>query len=179
MGRIGTAPSGCQVAASVGGERGEFCVRGEGMNRMKPIIDNQPTTVPDLKYGGTAIYVNNVPAALNFYHRAFGFKTRFFDEALQYGELETGGNVVAFASHSLGEMLMPGRYDRSETGKPSGVELAFLTSDVPAAFKAAIAAGAGPLAEPKVMSWGATVAYLLDPQGTVVGLSTPTFGQGD
>jgi lactoylglutathione lyase len=139
--------------------------------------DHQATIAPGLKYGGTAIYVNDVPAALDFYRQAFGFQRRFFDEALQYGELETGGNVVAFAAHSLGEILMPGRYDRSETGKPSGAELAFLTSDVSATFNAAVAAGAVPLAEPKVMSWGATVAYLRDPQGTIIGLSTPMPGQ--
>lgn len=40
-------------------------------------------------FGGTAIYVDDVPAALDFYRRAFGMRTRFFDEALQYGELET------------------------------------------------------------------------------------------
>src|SRR5678809_124926 len=53
---------------------------------------------PMLKYGGTAIYVDDVPAALDFYRRAFGLETRFFDEALQYGELQTDGAVVAFAS---------------------------------------------------------------------------------
>ena len=74
--------------------------------------DQQLSTAPGLKYGGTAIYVNDVPAALDFYRRAFGLQRRFFDDALQYGELQTSGKVVAFAAHSLGEILMPGRYDR-------------------------------------------------------------------
>jgi uncharacterized glyoxalase superfamily protein PhnB len=56
------------------------------------------------------------------------------------------------------------------------VELAFLTRDVPAAFAQAISAGAVPLAEPKIMPWGATVAYLRAPEGTILGLSTPVPG---
>lgn len=125
------------------------------------------------KFGGTALYVNDVSAALAFYFRAFGLKTRFFDAALEYGELETGTAVVAFATHTTGEFLMPGRYVRAEHGQPAGVELAFITPDVPAAFAKAVTEGALALAEPKVMPWGATVAYLRAPEGTLIGLSTP------
>ena len=65
----------------------------------------------------------------------------------------------------------------SKSERPAGVEIGFLTLDVPAAFSQAVAAGAVPLAEPKVMPWGATVAYLQSPEGTIVGLSTPMPGQ--
>jgi catechol 2,3-dioxygenase-like lactoylglutathione lyase family enzyme len=133
----------------------------------------QETDRPVLKFGGTAIFVDDVPAALDFYRRALGFETRFFDEALQYGELDTGSTVLAFASHRLGATLMPGTYARRESSQPSGVEVAFLTKDVPAAFARAIGAGATPLAEPKVMPWGATVAYLRGVEGMLIGLSTP------
>ena len=128
---------------------------------------------PTIKFGGTALYVDNVRAALDFYGRAFGFKTRFFDEALQYGELETGSTVVAFASHQLGEMLMPGAYVRPANGQPAGAVIAILVTDVPGAFANAVAAGALPLAQPKAMPWGATVAYLRGPEGAIIGLSTP------
>ena len=117
--------------------------------------------------------VDDVRAALHFYERAFGFRTRFFDEALQYGELETGSTLVAFASHQLGEMLMPAVYARPPNGQPVGVEIAFLVNDLPAAFAKAVAEGAVPLAQPKTMPWGATVAYLRGPEGTIIGLSTP------
>jgi uncharacterized glyoxalase superfamily protein PhnB len=50
---------------------------------------------------------------------------------------------------------------------------AIFVDDVPAAFARAIGAGAAPLAEPKAMAWGATVAYLRSPEGTLIGLSTP------
>ena len=129
---------------------------------------------PAIKFGGTAVYVDDVPATLNFYKRAFDLETRFFDEALQCGELETGAHVlVSFASHQLGEMLMPGTYVRPANGQPAGVEIAFFVSDLPAAFAKAVAAGAVPLAQPKTMPWGATVAYLRGPEGTIIGLSTP------
>src|SRR5215510_660013 len=123
-----------------------------------------------LKFGGTAIYVDDVSATLDFYRRALGFQTRFFDEALEYGELDTGSTTLAFASHRLGATLMPGAYARPGSGQPSGVEIAFLTSDVSEAFARAVAAGAAPLAEPKVMPWGATVAYLRGIEGTIIGL---------
>jgi lactoylglutathione lyase len=125
------------------------------------------------RYAGTAIYVNDVRASLDFYRRAFGMKTRFFDAALDYGELDTGATILAFGSHRLGELLMPGKYLRSENGQAAGVEVAFFTADVPGTFARALAAGALALAEPKLMPWGATVAYLRAPDGTFIGLSTP------
>jgi catechol 2,3-dioxygenase-like lactoylglutathione lyase family enzyme len=62
-----------------------------------------PTVPPALKHGGMAIYVDDVPAALDFYRRAFGLETRFFDEALQYGDPQTGGvsKDRPFPSHSM------------------------------------------------------------------------------
>ena len=140
---------------------------------MHLMSNAQQTKESPLKFGGTAIFVDDVRATLDFYRRALGFETRFFDEALQYGELDTGSTTLAFASHRLGAKLMPGAYARPETGQPAGVEVAFLTSDVPGAFARAVAAGAIPLAEPKLMAWGATVAYLRSVEGTLIGLSTP------
>ena len=126
-----------------------------------------------MKFAGTVLYVDDVPAAMDFYCRVFGLETRFYDEALQFAELETGSAPLAIASHQLGEMLMPGQYQRPEGGQPSGVEVAFITRDVPATFAKVVEAGAVPLAEPKDMPWGATVAYVRSIEGTLIGLSTP------
>ena len=65
---------------------------------------NQPSGVSSsesdqLRFAGTAIYGDDVSAALAFYSRAFGLKTRFFDPALEYSELENETAVVAFATH--------------------------------------------------------------------------------
>lgn len=126
-----------------------------------------------MKFAGTVLYVDDVPAVVDFYKRAFALEVRFYDEALGFAELETGGSLLAIAAHSLGEMLMPNGYFRADNGKPSGVEVAFVTRDVPAAFAKAIAEGATPIATPKRMPWGLEVAYVRAPEGTMIGFSEP------
>jgi predicted enzyme related to lactoylglutathione lyase len=126
-----------------------------------------------LKFGATSIFVDDVVATLDFYLRAFGLERRFYDPDYEFGELETGGPPIAFGSHRLGARLMPDTYLRPEGGQSSGVEIAFFTPDVPAAFARAVAAGAVPLAAPRVMPWGQTVAYVRSVEGTIVGLATP------
>ena len=128
----------------------------------------------DLSFAGTAIYVDgDVPGILEFYRRAFGLETRFYDPVYEYGELQTGSHILAFATHKAGEFLMAGRYPRPSSNQLSGVEIAFFTADVAAAFARAVAAGATALAEPKTMPWGQTVAYVRSIEGTIVGLATP------
>jgi predicted enzyme related to lactoylglutathione lyase len=126
-----------------------------------------------MKFAGTCVYVDDVAAVLDFYRRAFGFETRYFDEAVQYGELDTGATVLSFASHQFAAALMPGAYVRPANGQSAGVEVGFLVADVPAAFARAVSAGAVGLAEPKEMPWGQTVAYLRSIEGTLIGLNTP------
>ena len=75
---------------------------------------------------------------MNFYRRAFGLEIRFFDETLGFAEFDTGGSTLAIASHSLGEVLMQDGYSRPADGHPAGVEIAFITRDVPASFTKAI-----------------------------------------
>jgi lactoylglutathione lyase len=137
-----------------------------------------------MRLAGTCLYVDDVPAVLEFYRRAFGFATRHFDEALQFAELDTGGApgtppVLGFASHRCGAMMMPGGYERPDAGGPSGIEIAFYTPDVSAAFAKAVDAGAVALAAPKVMPWGQTVAYVRSIEGTLIGLCTPMGRVGE
>jgi hypothetical protein len=80
---------------------------------------------------------------------------------------------LAIAAHSLGEMLMPNEYSRPADGRPVGVEVVFLTRDVPASFAKAIAEGASPITSPKRMPWGLEVAYVRAPEGTIIGFSEP------
>jgi lactoylglutathione lyase len=127
-----------------------------------------------MKLGATCVFVEDVPAVLDFYRRAFGCETRHFDEEYQYGELETGETMLAFASHRLGAMGLPGGYVRPDTdGPPLGIYIAFVTPDVPAAFARAVGAGAVPVGEPRVMPWGQTVAQVRSIEGTLVEFCTP------
>lgn len=126
-----------------------------------------------MRYGSTVLFVDDVPAVLAFYASAFGFQTRFYDESYQFGEIDAGGATVGFGSHRCGELMMPGTYSRPESGRPAGVELAFFTTDVPAAFARARAAGATVVAEPKAMPWGQTVAYVRSVEGTIIGICSP------
>lgn len=126
-----------------------------------------------MQFGGTVLYVDQVSPVVDFYRRAFGLTVRFFDETLGFAELETGGSMLAIAAHSLGEMLMPNRYSRPANGQPAGIEIAFLTPDVPASFAKAIAEGATPITPPRRMPWGLEVAYVLAPEGTLIGFSEP------
>lgn len=125
---------------------------------------------------GTVIYTKSVPDALGFYERAFGLKTKFYDPEFEYAEFEIDGDAtLALASHRLGQFLMPDshRLEESNTSPSGSMEIAFVVEDVEIAFERAVAASAKILATPKLMPWGATVAYLQCPEGTLIGLSSP------
>lgn len=126
-----------------------------------------------MEYGSTVLFVDDVPAVMEFYRRAFGFVTRYYDDEYQFGELEAGGTILGFGSHACGERMMPGEYVPPPNGKVAGVEIAFFTPDVEADFNKAIDAGAVPVAEPKVMPWGQSVAYVRSIEGTVIGICSP------
>jgi lactoylglutathione lyase len=127
-----------------------------------------------MKYGYTIIYVPDVSASLAFFEKAFGFTKRFFDELGYYGELSTGETTLAFASHSIGEMNLPGGYiEASSSQKPLGVEIALITLSVDEAHAKAVEAGATEIKAPEKRPWGQVVSYLRCPDGTLVELCTP------
>ena len=130
-----------------------------------------------MELSSAVLYVDDgaVPDALAFYERALGLTRRFYDDDYQFGELASSGSAtLAIAAHVTGERLMPGRYERPRPGAPvQQVELAFTTTDVPAAFARAVAAGAVTLAAPYTLPWGQEVAYVRAPDGTIVGLCAP------
>ena len=130
-----------------------------------------------MKFGYTIIYVEDVQKAINFYKQAFGFNPKFIyeqDGNIDYGELETGNTVLAFASHQLGQMNLQGKYEKvSAEGKPFGYELAFVSDDVSAAYQKAIKAGAISISEPTEKPWGQTVAYIRAEEGTLIEICNP------
>ena len=127
-----------------------------------------------MKFGYTIVYVASVADALRFYRQAFGFETRFQHESGQYGELETGATVLAFASHALGDANLGGAYRKTDPHDlPLGVELAFVADDVAAAYEKAVAAGAVPIEAPSEKPWGQTVAYVRAADGSLIELCSP------
>ena len=126
-----------------------------------------------MKFGYTIIYVADVGASLAFFEQAFGLKTRF-QHGSDYGELETGDTVLAFAAHALGESNLPAGYVRADTSPlPLGMEIALVTESVAAAHERAVAAGAVSLKAPMQKPWGQTVSYVRCPDGTLVELCSP------
>jgi lactoylglutathione lyase len=129
-----------------------------------------------MRFGFAIVYVPDVPATIAFWEQAFGLARRFVVEGGDYGELETGGTVLAFASEALaashGFAIRPNRAGED----PAGFEVALVTEDVQAAFDRAVAAGATPASDPEQKPWGQTVGYVRDPNGVLVELCTPVDG---
>ena len=127
-----------------------------------------------MKYGYTIVYVPDVSASLSFFEAAFGLSRRFLHESGTYGELQTGETTLAFADHTLADMNFKTGHVRADTSaKPLGMELAFVTEDVPTAHAHAVKLGAAELAPPKAKPWGQVVSYVRCPDGTLVELCSP------
>jgi lactoylglutathione lyase len=141
--------------------------------RLAPYVSLASRLMTKMQFGGTVLYVDDVASIVDFYKRAVGLPLRFFDEALGFAELDTGSSVLAVASLSLGDILMPGGYSRPVDGQIAGIEIAFFTGDVAAAFDKAVEEGAVPIQAPRRMPWGLEVAYVRAPEGTMIGFSEP------
>jgi lactoylglutathione lyase len=130
-----------------------------------------------MKFGYTIVYVPDVAQSLQFFEQAFGFQRKFLHESGTYGELLTGETTLSFAAHELGESnFAHGHVAASESVKPLGMELAFVTDDVKAAHDRAVAAGATELTPPASKPWGQVVSYVRCPDGTLVELCSPIGG---
>ena len=127
-----------------------------------------------MKYGYTIIYVSSVEETLEFYQKAFGFNIKMIHESKTYGELDTGGTILAFASHELGEMNLRGKYLKGNIDdQPFGIELAFVTEDIHTAYEKAITQGAVSIKLPEEKPWGQVVGYLRAIDGSIIELCTP------
>ncbi len=131
---------------------------------------------PSVSLGYVIVYVKDVAASLTFYEKAFGLTRRFFndDHGKAYGELETGAARLAFASLAMASAQVKQDVVAAALEKaPLGVEIALVTTDVPALYARALKAGATAVSEPATKPWGQTVAYLRDNCGFLVELCTP------
>lgn len=120
-----------------------------------------------MKLGYVILYVPDVASAVAFYEKAFGVARRFVHDSGQYAELETGATALAFADEAMVAASHGFRRNRPQD-PAAGAEVGFVTGDVPASFRRAVAAGATPLVEPTTKPWGQVVSYVRDLNGVLV-----------
>lgn len=125
-----------------------------------------------MRFGYTILYVGDVATSLDFYERAFDQHRRLLHESGQYAELETGATTLAFASHELAAANLPQAF-RPPGAAETSFEVCFVTDDVQAAYRRALDAGAESVSEPQRKPWGQEVAYVRDPDGTLVEIASP------
>ena len=126
-----------------------------------------------MKLGYTLLYVNDVEIAMDFYSKAFGLERGFLSDEKQYGEMVTGETKLGFVHHETA-MGHDFEYEKVTPNKTApGIEIAFLATDVKAAFDKAVKGGAKPVSEPKTKPWGQTVSYVRDCNGFLVEICSP------
>ena len=123
-----------------------------------------------IRFGYTIAYVDD---ALTFFERAFGIERRFVDPSGDYGELDTGDTVLAFANHQLGQSNFPAGYAKGTPDRPMGVEIALVTDDVNTVHIKALEHGAKELRGPVEKPWGQTVSYVATPFGVLLEICSP------
>jgi lactoylglutathione lyase len=126
-----------------------------------------------MKLGYTILYVPDVAQSVAFYQKAFGLTCRFITAEGDYAEMETGSATLAFASEELAESHGFEFTKNRADAAPAGVEICLICDDVPAAYAAAVAAGAQIKAAPQTKPWGQVVCYVTDSNGILVEIATP------
>jgi lactoylglutathione lyase len=127
-----------------------------------------------MRFGYTILYVRDVSASLDFYERAFGQRRRFLHDSGEYAELDTGGTALAFAAVELAASNLPAELrPQAPRDSPPAFEVCFVTDDVGRAFGRAVREGAEPVSPPETKPWGQDVAYVRDPDGTLVEIASP------
>lgn len=126
-----------------------------------------------MKLGYTIIYVENVPETVAFYETAFGLTQRFIHESNLYAEMETGDTILAFARNEAAELSELVVFPNDPAGAAAGWEVCFVTDDVDAAYRHAIASGCSPISAPGAKPWGQTVSFLRDLNGCIVEIASP------
>jgi uncharacterized glyoxalase superfamily protein PhnB len=129
-----------------------------------------------LQFRYTGFFVDDVPATVAFYGKAFGFRLRYMHPSSGYAELETGDTLLCFVGDAfvqgaglLGSMVYaPNKADAD----PAAAQVAFVTDDMEADWARALAAGASIVKPPEAKPWGQTAGYLRDCNGVLVELST-------
>lgn len=126
-----------------------------------------------MKFAYTIIYVEDVPATVEFYENAFGLTRRFIHESNLYAEMETGETALAFADNEIAEANGVRIRHNVKKEFAAGFEVGLVSHDPERDFGKAIIAGASSVKVPQMKPWGQTVAYVHDLNGCLVEIATP------
>ncbi|MDO6727561.1 MAG: VOC family protein [Cognatishimia sp.] len=122
------------------------------------------------------LYVDDVPATVAFYQKAFSLELGFLHEGGDYAELKTGDTKLAFSSTAL--MTQLGKSPAKADPKHPTFEIAFEIDDVATALKTALAAGATLVQDAREEPWGQTTSYVSDPNGYLIEICSPVANAG-
>ncbi|BBN80606.1 hypothetical protein PA25_05910 [Pseudoalteromonas sp. A25] len=129
-----------------------------------------------MRFAKTVIYVDNVEEVLDFYYQAFGLSTLNLTESGDYGELDSGEVILAFASHPLAQAQFKQSYIRAQPKQPAlGFELTIYCENVSESYDRAVIAGAEPLMPPTTKGISAQ-AYVRAIEGTLIALVNECAG---
>ncbi len=129
-----------------------------------------------MKFKYTILYVDDVPATLEFYERAFGVTRAMLHPSGDYGELRTGETTLSFSSKRLMREL--GKAPGDASVQAPVFEIAFETEDVEGALERSLQAGAALVQAVREQPWGQRMAYVSDPNGFLVEICSPVKPQG-
>jgi len=129
-----------------------------------------------MKFRYTILYVDDVPATLDFFERAFGFERGFLHESRDYGEVATGETKLAVSSTALMRQLH--KNPKAPESDAPTFEIAFETDDVKTALTKALDAGATLVQDVRDEPWGQTTSSVTDPNGYLIEICSPVQSPG-
>ena len=114
--------------------------------------------------------VSDLPAAVAFYRKAFGWSTQVHSQELVEFKVPGETGLAVYRRENFGKNI--GQVPATASG-PTGTELYLSVPDLPTAIKNLEAAGARVLSPATLRDWGDVVAYFADPDENVIAVSIP------
>ena len=122
-----------------------------------------------MKRSFPSFFVDDVPATVDFYERAFGAVLDHAHDDGSYAELRLGDLMLGLCAATEARRHLPVEFHPADVTEPPGAfELYLEVDDADEAARRASEAGAALLAPPVNKPWGNRVAYLRDPNGFTV-----------
>lgn len=121
-----------------------------------------------MKMGYVTLYVEDIPAAVDFYRKVLDLELHFMHESGHYAEMKTGETVLAFSHHKLAESLVPQGYQKATHSEPLGMQLGFEVKNVQEIYEKALAYGARDITPPEIKPWGFESAMVQDCSGHLI-----------